>query len=78
MSRLPAVEVDPETGYAYIALAEIGAGGVRDSVPLHRGGGVGPSTLDALVLDFDRDGRLVGIEVNARADAVLRPELLAR
>ena len=36
-----------------------------------------PDTLGSIVLDLDSDGRLLGIEITAGADTVLRPELLA-
>jgi Protein of unknown function (DUF2283) len=36
-----------------------------------------PEALRSLVLDFDGDGRLVGIEVIGPAANVLRPDLIA-
>ena len=36
----------------------------------------GPSTLADIVLDFDADGRLLGIEIIGVAEAALRPEVL--
>ncbi len=46
------------------------------SVPLE-GRADAPDTLESLVLDFDSEGHLVGIEVVGRAERVLRPELLS-
>jgi uncharacterized protein YuzE len=71
---LPRVDVDPDKRYAYIQLGEVGVGGVANSVPLERRDPGDPEALDAIVLDFDGDGRLVGIEITTRCDAVLRPE----
>ena len=73
---LPRVSFDSETGYAYIYLAEPHAGIVKTSVPLTPADD-DPAALSSLVLDFDSDGRLVGIEVLGPADAVLIHELLS-
>ena len=74
---LPRVEVDATTRYAYIALADSGIDGVRHSVPLQRQDPDDPEALDSIVLDFDRDGRLVGIEIATQCDTVLRPETIS-
>ena len=70
------VTQDSESGYGYVYLGDIEAGGVATSVPLE-GQADAPETLGSLVLDFDSDGHLVGIEVRGRAERVLRPELLS-
>ena len=70
----PRVNLDRSTGDAYISLGDIGVGGVKRSVPLMPED-TEPEAMGSLVLDFDRDGRLVGIEVSG-ANTVLRPELL--
>ena len=70
------VTQDSESGYGYVYLAEIEAGGVATSVPLERQADA-PDTLGDLVLDFDSEGHLVGIEVLWRAERVLRPEVLS-
>ena len=36
----------------------------------------GPSALADIVLDFDGDGRLLGIEIIGTAEAALCPEIL--
>jgi hypothetical protein len=68
------VTVD-DAGRARIALAD--AGEVRDTVALD---GLEEAeavpALDALVLQFDFYGRLVGIEVTGAAASVLPPALL--
>jgi hypothetical protein len=73
---LPRISVDAETGNAYISLAKRGSnGGVATSVLLWPVDDQ-PEALASLVLDFDADGRLVGIRVLDPADRVLRSELL--
>ena len=72
------VTQDSESGYGYVYLADIEAGGVKNSIQLGGEKSGDPDTLSSLVLDFDADGRLVGIEVMGRAERVLRPELLER
>ncbi len=63
-------------GRAHIALAP-GAGEVRDRVPLDElAEAEAVPALDALVLEFDFYGRLVGIEVTNAAASVLPPALL--
>jgi hypothetical protein len=69
------VTLDAETGYAYIYLGEPSVGVVKESVSLRPDDGE-PDALHSLVLDFDREGRLFGIEVLVPADATLRAELL--
>jgi hypothetical protein len=56
-------------------LAEPHPGIVSTSVPLTRNGEQ-PEALASLVLDFDSDGRLTGIEIMGPADHTLRSELL--
>ena len=71
------VTIDPSTGYGYIYLADIEAGGVAASVPLMGRAEAGePTALEDLVLDFDGDGRLVGIEIAGPADRVLPREVI--
>lgn len=65
------ISFDPEADAAYIQLADvIGAGGVAFTY------GCDPSDVDGMIhLDFDSDGRLVGIEV-LDASSKLPPEVL--
>jgi hypothetical protein len=65
-----------DTGRAHLRLAE-GTGEVRDMVALNQleEANAVPA-LDALVLEFDFYGRLVGIEVTDSAASVLPPSLL--
>lgn len=70
----PRVTLDSEIGYSYIYLGEPTRGVVKISVPLTASRD-DPAAVGSLVLDFDADGRLFGIEV-ANATGVLRPELL--
>jgi uncharacterized protein YuzE len=65
------VEYDASADAAYIYLVpEIPAGGVERTVP------VDPREIDGMInLDFDSDGRLVGIEV-LDASQLLTPETL--
>lgn len=59
-----------DAAYIYLA-AEIRAGGVARTVP------VNPLEIDGMInLDFDAEGRMVGIEV-LDASRFLSPELLA-
>jgi hypothetical protein len=71
-----AVTVDGAGG-AYVALVVGDAPAVRDSVALdaHEAADAIPA-LDAIVLDFDHYGRLVGLRVAGSADSVLAPSLL--
>src|SRR3954452_2905237 len=63
-------------GRAHIALAH-GGGEVRDRVPLDElAEAEAVPALDALVLEFDFYGRLIGIEVTNAAASVLPPALL--
>ena len=65
------------TGAAYVALVVGPPPEVRDSVALEALEAAGTiSALDALVLDFDYYGRLVGLRVAGSADSVLAPSLL--
>jgi uncharacterized protein YuzE len=75
---IPSVEQDAETGYAYVYLCEPQRGIVKESIELEKRDDDDPDALESLVLDFDRDGRLIGIEILGRAEKTLRPELLAR
>ena len=65
------------SGEAYVALVVGAAPEVRDSVTLDalEAADAVPS-LDALVLDFDHYGRLVGLRVTGAADSILAPSLL--
>lgn len=66
------ITYDGEVDAAYIYLREIGAGDVATTVPGW------PGTEAFMVnLDFDSDGRLLGIEV-MDASTKLPPEFLAR
>jgi uncharacterized protein YuzE len=61
---------DPQANAAYIYLVEIGRGDVAESAPCGSELGAGD-----VIADFDRSGRLLGIEVlNARE--TLPPEVL--
>jgi len=66
------LEYDPQIDAAYISLAdEIGSGAAATTVP------VDPEEIDGEInLDFDRDGRLIGIEIQS-ASRFLPPSLLA-
>lgn len=66
-------------GLAYISLTdERSRGFVRTSVDLSDlAEDEGVDSLHSIVLDFDADGRLVGIEIVGNADAVLPRDLLA-
>lgn len=65
------------TGRAYLSLSPASTAEVRDSVALD---GLeladGIPALDALSLDFDHYGRLIGIEILNSAQSVLPPALL--
>jgi uncharacterized protein YuzE len=73
---LPRVTYDDETGYAYVYLAEPFLGISNTGVPLEPYDRDDPEALRQIVLDFDREGRLIGIEIMGPARAVLRPELI--
>lgn len=66
-------------GLAYISLtANRSRGSVRTSVELSDLAETeGIDSLHSLVLDFDAENRLVGIEIPANAEKVLPPDLLA-
>ncbi len=66
------VEYDAKSDQAYIYLREIDAGGVAETVP-----GWPDTTAFGINLDFDHEGRLVGIEVDGGASRRLPPEVLA-
>ena len=56
--RVVRVSYDAESDVAYIALVEVLAGGVSETVPMD------PLAVDGMInLDFDDESRLVGIEV---------------
>jgi uncharacterized protein YuzE len=74
---LPRVTFDQQTEYAYIYLTEPYLGIAKTSVPLVPTEDDQPDGLRSLVLDFDSDGKLVGIEVSGPASHVLRDDLLA-
>jgi hypothetical protein len=66
-------------GQAYISLThERSRGVVKDSVDLgDLAEDEGVDSLHSIVLDFDAEGRLVGIEIPAHAERVLPRDLLA-
>jgi uncharacterized protein YuzE len=66
------ITYDASVDMAYIYLREIAAGGVAKTVP-----GWPDSAAFGVNLDFDLDGKLVGVEVEG-ANAKLPPEMLAR
>ena len=66
------VDYDTEHDLAYIYLRRIEPGGVAETVLGWPG-----TTAFGINLDFDRDGRLIGIEVDAAASRRLPSELLA-
>jgi hypothetical protein len=74
---LPRLTLDPVTGYGYIYLTEPRFGIAKTGVPLAPYDESDPEALRSLVLDFDSDGKLVGIEVRGPALKVLRPDLIA-
>lgn len=55
---LPRITQSPSSGYAYIYLAD--DANVAESVPLEAEDSDDPDALDSIVLDFGKDGRLVG------------------
>jgi hypothetical protein len=65
------------SGAAYVALVVGDPPEVRDSVALDalEEADAIPA-LDALVLDFDHYGRVVGLRITGSADSVLAPSLL--
>jgi uncharacterized protein YuzE len=67
------VTYDPEVDASYIYLRAIEPGGSKTTVPVREAEGVAAGNL---ILDFDADGRLIGIEVLC-ASRVLPCELLA-
>ena len=73
---LPRITLDPETEYAYIYLTEPHPGIASKTVLLDPADDE-PDAMRSLALDFDRDGRLVGIEVFGPASRTLRPDGLA-
>ncbi len=71
------ISYDPENGAAYISLIPEDAGFVpRSAVTLEEVEALGEAAGD-IVLDFDEEGRLVGIEVLTPED-LLRSETLGR
>lgn len=70
------VTIDDDGG-AYVRLTPEAAPIVRDSVPLDTLDEADRlPTLDALTLDLDHYGRLVGIRVTGSPDSALAPGLL--
>jgi hypothetical protein len=66
-----------EDGGAYLHLMPGEASIVRESVPLDELEAADRvPTLDALTLDLDHYGRLIGIRIIGSADSVLPPALL--
>jgi uncharacterized protein YuzE len=58
------VTYDPSVDAAYIYLREVEPGGIKESVDIDAPEGVAAGSV---VVDFDHEGRMVGIEVlNAR------------
>ena len=68
--RAVRVTYDPSVDAAYIYLREIGAGDAAYQVPVEAEEAAGE-----IILDLDRDGRLIGIEVLG-ATATLPPAVL--
>lgn len=66
------VTYDATVDMAYVYLREIEAGGVATTVP-----GWPDSAAFGVNLDFDPEGRLVGIEIDG-ATALLPPEVIAK
>jgi uncharacterized protein YuzE len=66
---------DEETEHAYICLTEPQMGIAKTTVALSPSAGE-PEAMRSLALDFDSDGRLVGIEVLGPASAALRADVL--
>ncbi|WP_228431127.1 hypothetical protein [Baekduia soli] len=70
------VTVQP-SGEAYLALVVGEPPEVRDSVAVDALEDADRiPALDGIVLDFDRHGRLAGLDVTGSADSVLAPSLL--
>lgn len=69
------VSHDETHDVAYIYFTPPFEGQVESSVELDREEG-DPETLDSLVLDFDAEGHLVGIEVIGHVRKVLPPQVL--
>jgi uncharacterized protein YuzE len=67
------VTYDPGADRGYVYLRDIESGGAKHTVPLDIEDG--PESLVNLVLDFDGEERLIGIEV-LNASETLPPELL--
>ena len=69
---------DP-SGLAYISLTDRPArGAVEESIELSDlAAEEGPEALHSIVLDFDSEGRLVGLEITGNAQQVLPRDLLA-
>lgn len=63
------LEVSAESDFAYLRLTNVGAGGVHSSIPIQVSE---PGLIDTqLVIDVDKDGRMVGIEILENAREVL-------
>jgi uncharacterized protein YuzE len=69
------VTYDPAADAGYIALREIESGGAKHTVPLDEEGEAEVGALGSIVLDFDGEERLIGIEI-LNASEILPPELL--
>jgi uncharacterized protein YuzE len=70
------VTYDPAADAGYVYLRDIDSGGVKHTVPLDADDAEdGVDALSSIVLDFDGEERLIGIEV-LNASEVLPPELL--
>lgn len=68
------VTYDPSVDTGYIYLRDIESGGAKHTVPLDSEES-GVDSVGRIVLDFDDEERLIGIEVLDASD-VLPPELL--
>ena len=68
------VTYDPQTDAGYIYLREIDSGGAKHTVPLDELES-DVEAVGSLILDFDEEGRLIGIEALS-ASEVLPPEIL--
>jgi uncharacterized protein YuzE len=70
------VSYDPSADAGYISLRDIESGGSKHTVALEDlEADAGIEALGSIILDFDGEERLIGIEVLGASD-VLPPELL--
>ncbi len=73
-----AIEVTLDGDLAYIALTRVGRGAAVESVVVDDDDYGDIYAMGSIVLDFDREGRLVGIEITGGADRILPRDLLAQ